>query len=197
MVLPEIVRKYPKLREWFTTPFVKDINQDALTWISFLIAIFAGYLFSQDLLLYGSIAVALSAYLDVLDGDIARKFKRASKFGDFLDHSLDRLSDLAILIGIGLSSFVDLNLALGTYIAVLLVSYMGTQAHALTEKRLYDGLLGRGDRMALFFIGGVLSSYTPYLINYFVWAMLILSIITFMQRFAAVWGLLKQNIKKS
>lgn len=191
MVLPEFAKKYPKIREFLTRPFIKNVNPNTLTWISFAVAILSGYFFSQDKMLYAGIAVIISAYLDVLDGDIARKFGKAGKFGDFLDHTLDRLSDLAILFGIGLSSFVNLELALGTYIVVILVSYMGTQAHALTSKRLYDGIMGRADRMVLFASGGILSSVYPSLIYYVVLATLALSAITFLQRFAATWKILR------
>jgi archaetidylinositol phosphate synthase len=109
-----------------------------------------------------------------------------------LDHTFDRLSDLAILAGIGFSSYVSEILALSAFIAVILASYLGTQAHALTGKRLYDGILGRGDRLALIFAGSLFSHfYNPASLNFVVWAILILSAVTFAQRFAALWKMLR------
>ena len=107
MVLNELVGKFPKIRSSLTGPFIKKYaHPELLSWISFILAIVSGYLFSRDMLLYASLAYLASGFFDILDGDMARKYGRASVFGDFLDHSFDRLSDLAGLVWIGLFTFV-------------------------------------------------------------------------------------------
>lgn len=190
-MIPELLRRFPKLRLSLTGRLLFDINPEILSWCSLLLAILSGFLFSRDLLIFGSVALGMSALLDVLDGDIARKYKKASAFGDFMDHTFDRISDFAIIAGIGLSSFVSFELSLLAYISVLLVSYMGTQAHALTDKRLYDGLMGRGDRMSLLFFGGIASFFYSPILNYVIWAIMLASIITFIQRFVSTWKKLR------
>lgn len=197
MVLNELAKKYPRLRSIFVDPFVRDMNPDIFTYLSFALAIVSGYLFSQDLFAIAGLVVTVSAFFDILDGDIARAYGRSSKFGDFLDHTFDRLSDLAILVGIGLSTAVDLRLALITYVAVVMVSYMGTQAHALTNERLYAGLLGRADRMTMIIILSFAAAWYPQVLKYGIWLILGLSVITFLQRFGTVYQKLSSLRRKN
>jgi archaetidylinositol phosphate synthase len=75
-----------------------------------------------------------------------------SKRGDFLDHVLDRYSDVFIIGGIMLSPYCDYRIGLFAMLGVIFTSYMGTQAQAVGVKRHYGGLLGRADRLALLII---------------------------------------------
>jgi archaetidylinositol phosphate synthase len=96
-----------------------------------------------------SLLIFTGGVFDALDGEVARRTHRASRRGDFLDHVFDRYADVAILLGLAASGFVDPVLALLGLVSLLLVSYMGTQAQALGEGRAYGGLLGRADRLLL------------------------------------------------
>ncbi|MCI4320749.1 MAG: CDP-alcohol phosphatidyltransferase family protein [Thermoplasmata archaeon] len=93
--------------------------------------------------------VFFAGVFDVLDGAVARKTGRTSVRGDFLDHVLDRYADVAIVVGLGFSSFAYPTLALLALASLLLTSYMGTQAQALGQGRLYAGLLTRADRLLI------------------------------------------------
>lgn len=110
------------------------------------------------LLLAGAGFVFLNAFLDGLDGHLARYQGVASDRGDYVDHAVDRLSDAAILVGIVLSPWTVAlwgvpadALGVLAVAGVLLTSYMGTQAQAVGVGRDYSGLLGRADRMVLLF----------------------------------------------
>ncbi len=96
-----------------------------------------------------ALLVLLSGVFDVLDGEVARATGRASRRGDFVDHVFDRYADLAILLGIAASGFVNPLLALVALVSLLLTSYMGTQAQAVGQGRLYSGLLTRADRLVV------------------------------------------------
>lgn len=96
-----------------------------------------------------ALLIFFGGLFDVLDGEVARRTGRASARGDLVDHVLDRYADVALLVGIGASSFANPVLALGALASLLLTSYMGTQAQALGLGRLYHGLLSRADRLLL------------------------------------------------
>jgi len=96
-----------------------------------------------------AVLIFLAGLFDVLDGEVARTTGRTSVRGDFLDHVLDRYADLVILVGIALSGFVLPLLALAALVSLLLTSYMGTQAQAVGQGRLYGGLLTRADRLVV------------------------------------------------
>jgi len=96
-----------------------------------------------------SILTLLGGTFDVIDGEVARRTGRASARGDLLDHVLDRYGDMVLVLGIAVSGFVNPLLALLALVSLLLTSYMGTQAQALGQGRLYAGLLSRADRLVV------------------------------------------------
>ena len=123
--------------------------------VSLITAIAAGYSFymadldEKHWLLIGALMVFLTAVFDALDGIVARTREIASRRGDLVDHTLDRVADIIIVGGIALGSLVDITLGFAAIIGILMLSYMGTQAQAVGAGREYAGLLGRADRLVV------------------------------------------------
>jgi archaetidylinositol phosphate synthase len=145
---------------------LKNINPDTISWIALFCAILAGAFFyistpETELLNYylfiAVLFVFLNGLFDALDGKIAKLTNKASLRGDFLDHALDRFADVFIVGGLALSPWIRPSIGLIAMIGVLLTSYMGTQAQAVGYKRVYAGLLGRADRLALLMIIPILQ----------------------------------------
>ncbi|HJK59995.1 MAG TPA: CDP-alcohol phosphatidyltransferase family protein, partial [Methanocorpusculum sp.] len=59
--------------------------------------------YMQRLFLLGSILLGVSAILDLVDGNVARKTNRKSDFGAVLDWIIDKYVDGIVLLWIGLS----------------------------------------------------------------------------------------------
>jgi archaetidylinositol phosphate synthase len=93
--------------------------------------------------------IFLGGVFDVVDGEVARRTGRTSVRGDLLDHVLDRYADVVIVVGIAVSGYANPILALLALVSLLLASYMGTQAQAVGQGRLYGGLLSRADRLVV------------------------------------------------
>lgn len=139
------------------------ITPNALTLASFVFALLAALAFaftdSADpwLLVAAGAFVGTNAILDGLDGKLARLTNQATKRGDYLDHVIDRYSDVAILLGVALSPLGDLTWGLFAIVGTFLTSYMGTQAQALGLGRNYAGWLGRADRLVILIAVPVLT----------------------------------------
>ena len=114
----------------------------------------------RDPLLYlgGAVAVALNGWLDLVDGELARETGTGSDAGDLLDHVLDRYADIAVIVGLaaGLEAYA---LGLAAVTGVLMTSYLGTQAQAVGLDRVYGGLVGRADRLALVVAVGTVAAF--------------------------------------
>lgn len=104
----------------------------------------------------------ISGYLDLIDGGVARASGKSSSFGGFLDSTLDRVGDAAIIIGlmIGNMLWVDhsmLNYIIGfiTLTITILISY--TRSRAENEGVLMKGV-GLMERAERFFAlwGGII-----------------------------------------
>ncbi len=137
------------------------VNPNTISWLALLAAALAGiafYLGGPWLLLAALVLILLSAYLDALDGKVAKMFGKASARGDFIDHVFDRYADVFLLAGVAFSAaYCPLWIGTLAIIGVLLTSYMGTQAQAVGQGRRYAGILGRADRLVLLAVGGLVQ----------------------------------------
>ena len=100
-------------------------------------------------LLGGALSIALAMLFDGLDGSLARAKGEVTRWGDYLDHTIDRLLDATWVVCISASVFVgDMTLGFAAAFLTLLGSYMGTQAQAVAGSRNYRGF-SRADRTVL------------------------------------------------
>lgn len=136
------------------------VDPDAVSWAAFVAAGLAGVAFflgGPAFLALGVVLVLGNAYLDALDGRIAKLAGKASARGDFLDHVLDRYADVFMIGGVAFSIYADLWVGTLALLGILLTSYMGTQAQAVGQGRRYAGVLGRADRLVLLLLGGLIQ----------------------------------------
>ncbi|MGH9456401.1 MAG: CDP-alcohol phosphatidyltransferase family protein [Thermoanaerobaculia bacterium] len=90
------------------------------------------------------VAAAAGGALDLLDGVVAREQGLASRWGDFLDHFSDRVSDAAMTAGWVIGAGVRPAIGLFAIAAVMLNGYAGTQVEASFRTREY-ATTGRGE----------------------------------------------------
>ncbi len=140
------------------------LSPDAISVLAFGVAAAAGIVFvaaatTPALYVVGAVLVFLNGWLDLLDGALARELAVDSPAGDLLDHVLDRYADIVIVAGLA-GGIGEYAIGLAAITGVLMTSYLGTQAAAVGLERVYGGLLGRADRLALVGVVAVLASLT-------------------------------------
>ena len=132
--------------------------------------------------------------LDVLDGHWARRSGQSSPFGAFLDSTLDRVGESALLaaIAVVLARRADLWGVGFTVVAVagsLLVSYVRARAEALGVSGK-TGLGARPGRVLLLLLGLISEPWGG--LRYAVFALAALAWLTVCQR---VWGVRRQLVQ--
>ena len=167
-----------KLRAQFTKvldPLVSKlgfVNPNHLRWSTLVLSLGAAWLYTNAVrysqggwMLLGAIGLMMLASLfDALDGQIARTYGKASDYGDFLDHTIDRVVDIILLVAIGLSSAWLGDAAWLGYSAALLTlmgSYMGTQAQSVGLGRNYGGF-SRADRLVVIMLATVVAAIQSF-----------------------------------
>ncbi len=146
-------------------PFVSGamrlgLSPDAVSVIALVFAGVAAVTFylagtAPEWYLVGALLVLANGWMDLLDGALARELETASPSGDLLDHVIDRYADILLIVGLaaGIDAY---GLGLAAVTGVLMTSYLGTQAQAVGLDRVYGGVLGRADRLALIgFVGAI------------------------------------------
>ncbi|MCG1003004.1 MULTISPECIES: CDP-alcohol phosphatidyltransferase family protein [Halobacterium] len=182
------------MRPWVRAAVKVGATPNAVSVVAFLFAVAAAaafYVASPVMYAVGALCVVVNGWLDLLDGALARELGTDSVAGDLLDHVLDRYADVVVVAGLaaGIGRY-DLGLAAVT--GVLLTSYLGTQAQAVGLDRVYGGLLGRADRLALVGITGGLSVFIPAVAGFSLvaWLLVLFAVVghlTAVQRFVSAW----------
>ncbi|MCX7682780.1 MAG: CDP-alcohol phosphatidyltransferase family protein [Anaerolineae bacterium] len=131
------------------------------------------------------------APVDALDGALARLQGRQSRFGAFLDSTLDRIADAGLIIGLiahflRQEAYTEVFLLLVAQVAVLMVSYTRARAEALGFP-CKVGLLTRLERILL--IGVFCALGWPTVLA---WVLTVLSVFTVVQRVLYVYALARQ-----
>jgi CDP-diacylglycerol---glycerol-3-phosphate 3-phosphatidyltransferase len=144
----------------------------------------------------GAIALLIAGFLDILDGALARTQGQVTSFGGFLDSVLDRYTDLLVMGAIMLV-YVRHNeprLALAAFIAAVgtaLIPYARARAEAASIP-CKTGLLERPERIVLVLIG----LFIPFLLDYIVIILAVLTHVTVIQRMVHVWKEAKKLHRK-
>ncbi|HLE64933.1 MAG TPA: CDP-alcohol phosphatidyltransferase family protein, partial [Candidatus Bathyarchaeia archaeon] len=145
----------------FLFKHVPWVTPSSITVISFVLALASAFLFTQWQLGLGAVLVYVSSLLDGVDGEIARLGGKLTGFGSLLDSLLDRIADIALMIGLGLVlSPGPLRVGLtGLAVSgVVLVSYISHLSLQHTDvKRLRGGFpwATRDVRLLLVSLGGL------------------------------------------
>jgi archaetidylinositol phosphate synthase len=151
-----------RLNRWFT-PIARrsPLSPNAITLIALFVNLCAAGSFygggkAPALFLAGIALLTIGGLADAMDGIVARVQGKTSRFGDFLDHVADRVSDTSVAAGWMLGSGVRIELVVIGLIAVMLNGYTGTQLEATWHEREYE-TVGRGEFVLALIIFPIVS----------------------------------------
>ncbi|MDA2993552.1 MAG: CDP-alcohol phosphatidyltransferase family protein [Actinomycetota bacterium] len=168
------------------------LTPNAVTFIGAIgLIISALYFYPRQEFFIGTLVITFFALSDLFDGAMARiSAKGASKWGGFLDSTIDRVTDSAILIGLILA-LIDtadplLSVALGALVAGTLVPYIRAKAESLGIE-CSGGIAERTERLIIALTAiGLEGLGVPYALAIGVWALFILAAVTVFQRIRIV-----------
>jgi CDP-diacylglycerol---glycerol-3-phosphate 3-phosphatidyltransferase len=186
------------------------ISPNILTVIGVSLNVGCGLLFGMGRFFWAGIALIVANLFDMLDGQVARLSGRVTRFGGFLDSSLDRLSDMVVFVGLMVfyardtpaHSTLNVFLAGAGLMGSVMVSYASARAESLIPK-CDVGFLRRPERVVLFIIGAL--STHPGSNNFFanrmpavLWVLAVGSYWTFAHRMYHTWReLAKAEVSKT
>jgi CDP-diacylglycerol---glycerol-3-phosphate 3-phosphatidyltransferase len=178
---------------------IGHINPNILTVIGVALNVGCGLLFGMGRFFSAGITLIVANLFDMLDGQVARLSGRVTRFGGFLDSSLDRLSDMVVFVGLMVfyardteaHSTLNVFLAGAGLMGSVMVSYASARAESLIPK-CDVGFLRRPERVVLFIIGAL--STHPGSENFFanrmpavLWVLAVGSYWTFAHRMYHTW----------
>ena len=181
------------------TPPVKllwrlHVSPDAVTWTGTALVVAASLLtIPRGLLWQGGLLVLVLVLSDGLDGQLARMSGQSTKYGAFLDSSLDRVADGGLFGAIILyfagpgHSQIWAGIALWALMAGQVTSYVKARGESLGLDA-NGGLAARADRIVVAFLGLVLAGIgVPYALHVAVLLLALLGTWTVGQRMMRAW----------
>ena len=168
------------------------IPPNAITWAALVANLWAGVLFAVGRFAAGGGMMIVAGLCDVLDGPVARRQKRVSMFGGFLDSILDRYADLILFLGLlvyyaRVNRFLYAVLAGAAMAGAVMVSYAKARAESLVPTQEV-GFWERPERLALMILGA-LSNRMPLVL----WILAIGPNITVVHRIISTWKQMRRG----
>src|SRR5260370_11596210 len=162
------------------------INPNLLTFLGLVVNFVGAAFVAVGRFLTGALIIFLAGFLDILDGQVARRQNRVTAFGAFYDSTLDRYADMALYMGLlvyysvsGRTAYVVLA-AVATAGSVM-VSYARARAESLIP--LFKlGFMERPQRLVLLIIAGLVNRMGPVL-----WVIAVVSTLTVIHRIYYTW----------
>lgn len=176
----------PWVRRLLPFLFRRPVNPNLLTVLGTSVSLAAAVAFAAGWFVTAGLLVLAGGLCDLVDGVVARTHGVSTRFGAFLDSTLDRLSDMALLLGIAMHFALGgeprfVLLAGYTLVVTVLVSYAQARAEiAVPSFRV--GVLERAERVLILAVGA-LSGYVILVL----WIIAIGSTVTVVQRFARAY----------
>jgi len=132
------------------------VHPNTITVIGTLCTIAGGTIYAMGHISIGGWFLGMTSLFDVLDGTVARRSNRSSTFGAFLDSTLDRVADGALLGGLAVFYALNPNhhnvpmvvVCLAGLIGAYLTSYIRARAEALGVDAKV-GMVQRPERIVL------------------------------------------------
>ena len=162
------------------------ITPNMFTFLGLGVNSWAAVMFAMGRFRAAAAILFLAGFLDMADGQVARRVGRVTAFGAFLDSTLDRYSDLALYMGlvvyytlIGRPFYM--MLAAVAMASSFMVSYSRARAESVIPS-CKVGFMERPERLVLLIMGGAFMRMAPVL-----WVIATISTLTVVHRVVYTW----------
>jgi CDP-diacylglycerol--glycerol-3-phosphate 3-phosphatidyltransferase len=170
----------------------RGITPNAVTWVGAVgVVISSLYFYPKGDFFLGTLVICVLALSDLFDGTMARlSSSGSSRWGGFLDSTIDRVTDSAILIGVTVY-FIESDdslayVALAALITGLLVPYIRAKAESFAIV-CTGGIAERTERLIISLAAiGFHGLGVPYVLSIGLWSLALLGVFTVFQRMQIV-----------
>ena len=160
------------------------ISPNTLTIIGFIFSLITMVLISQGYLLISGILIIFSSIFDLLDGALARYSNNTTNFGKFFDAVIDRLSEIAIYVGLFIYFNNDSSSLLIIFLSAIsnqMVSYIKSKYESIGIEGDV-GIFTRPERIVTLSLALIIGSFYLYVFYIFMYISILLALISIMQR---------------
>jgi CDP-diacylglycerol--glycerol-3-phosphate 3-phosphatidyltransferase len=163
-----------------------SISPDAVTYLGLVLTIGVAVLAAMGEIRWAGVAYIFAAVCDAIDGTLARVSGKGSRFGAFLDSTIDRFEESIVLLGLSIhyarvGGLVEIPLILVVAVGSLMVSYTRARAEAVGVA-CKVGFMTRPPRVVIMIAGMILDQVLIALV-----ILAVTSLFTAFHRMYYVW----------
>jgi CDP-diacylglycerol--glycerol-3-phosphate 3-phosphatidyltransferase len=170
----------------------RGITPNAVTWVGAIGVLCSSlYFYPRGDFILGTLIICILALSDLFDGTMARLSSAgSSRWGGFLDSTIDRVTDSAIIMGITVY-LIDQDdslayVAVATLVTGLLVPYIRAKAESFGIE-CSGGIAERTERLIISLAAiGFDGLGVPYVLSFGLWILALLGVFTVIQRMLIV-----------
>lgn len=162
------------------------VTPNTLTIGAFLVVASISLVLALGFFRWAGVLLLLTAWLDAVDGTLARMSNRVTPFGAFLDATLDRYAEAILYLGLLVYYLrhYSPNMVVLIYLTVVgsvVISYARAKAESVGIP-VREGLLTRFERLAILVLGLLFNR-----VELALWILAPLTNVTAIQRIVLVW----------
>ena len=168
------------------------VTPNSVTWVGAIGVVVASlFFYPQGDFFIGTLVICILALSDLFDGTMARLSSAgSSRWGSFLDSTIDRVTDSAILLGVSIYLINESDplayVAVVTLVSGLLVPYIRAKAESFGIA-CSGGIAERTERLIISLAAiGFDGLGVPYVLAIGLWSLAVLGIFTVFQRMLIV-----------
>jgi len=168
------------------------ITPNAVTWTGAVAVVAAAlFFYPKGEFFIGTVIICVMALSDLFDGTMARiSHKGSSRWGGFLDSTIDRITDSAILVGVSIYLINNDDplaiVVVATLVTGILVPYIRAKAESFGIE-CSGGIAERTERLILSLAAiGFTGLGVPYIMAIGMWSLALLGTYTVVQRMLIV-----------
>ncbi len=169
------------------------LTPNSVTWVGAIGVVASSfYFYPRGDFFIGTIIICVFALSDLFDGTMARiSHQGTSRWGGFLDSTIDRITDSSIIVGVSLYLISHHNrlapVLLFTLVTGMLIPYIRARAESMGID-CSGGIAERTERLVIALTAISLDGLgIPYVLTGGMWLLAILGIVTVTQRILKVW----------
>lgn len=157
-----------RLLVWMAQRMPSWVNSDQLTSLSLLAMLAAGGCYWATnrwpaAILFVNLCLVVNWFGDSLDGTLARvRNRQRPRYGYYIDHIVDAFSAVFLFVGMGLSLYMSMPVAMAlllTYLLLAIDSYLAT--YSLGVFRLSFAAFGPTELRILMIVGNTYAFFMP------------------------------------
>jgi CDP-diacylglycerol--glycerol-3-phosphate 3-phosphatidyltransferase len=145
-----------------------NVSPNAVTYLGLFLTAGVAVLIALGQIRWAGVAYIVAAVCDAMDGTLARVSGKGSRFGAFLDSTIDRFEESIVFVGLAVyyaraGGEWEIPLILVVTVASLMVSYTRARAEALGVSCTV-GFMTRPPRVVVLIVGLILDQVPVFLI---------------------------------